>query len=104
MTKLWNVARFAERFLARRPTQRQPPEGLLPADRWLLSRAQRLIARVTALFEAYDYAAAKSEVEAFFWRDLADNYLELAKTRLYDGVGTGARSGALHAAARFCWR
>ncbi len=70
---------------------------LLPTDRWLLSRTQRLIARVTALFEAYDYAAAKSEIEAFFWRDLADNYLELAKARLYDGVWSGARGGALDA-------
>jgi valyl-tRNA synthetase len=59
----------------------------LPTDRWLLSRTQRLIGRVTAHFEAYDYAAAKSEIEAFFWRDLADNYLELAKARLYEASG-----------------
>jgi NAD(P)H-hydrate repair Nnr-like enzyme with NAD(P)H-hydrate dehydratase domain len=39
---------------------------------------------VTDLFESYDYAAAKSAVEAFFWRDLADNYLEMCKQRLYD--------------------
>jgi valyl-tRNA synthetase len=38
---------------------------------------------VTALFEDYDYAAAKAETEAFFWH-FADNYLELAKQRLYD--------------------
>jgi len=94
VTKLWNVAKFAERFLTGDvPTT--APDDLAPTDRWLLSRAQRLIARVTALFEAYDYAAAKSEIEAFFWRDLADNYLELAKGRLYEA------SGAAHAAARW---
>ncbi len=32
----------------------------------------------------YEYAAAKTEVEAFFWKDLADNYLEMAKQRLYN--------------------
>jgi valyl-tRNA synthetase len=86
VTKLWNVAKFAERFVRGDLPATRPAE-LLPVDRWLLSRAQRLIARVTALFEAYDYAAAKSEIEAFFWRDLADNYLELAKARLYEGSG-----------------
>jgi valyl-tRNA synthetase len=94
VTKLWNVAKFAERFLqGDLPTT--ATAGLLPTDRWLLSRAQRLIARVTTLFEAYDYAAAKSEIEAFFWRDLADNYLELAKARLYEA------SGPTHEAARY---
>jgi valyl-tRNA synthetase len=93
-TKLWNVAKFSERFLdGELPTMAS--EDLLPTDRWLLSRAQRVIARATALFEAYDYAAAKSEIETFFWRDLADNYLELAKARLY-----GA-SGPAHEAARY---
>ncbi|HEY7022266.1 MAG TPA: valine--tRNA ligase [Ktedonobacterales bacterium] len=94
VTKLWNVAKFAERFLQGDPPT-TAPDNPPPTDRWLLSRAQRLIARVTALFEAYDYAAAKSEIEAFFWRDLADNYLELAKARLYEA------SGPAHEAARY---
>jgi len=55
-----------------------------PTDRWMLSRTQWLIRRVTELFRNYDYAAAKSETESFFWRDLADNYLEMSKERLYD--------------------
>lgn len=83
VTKLWNVARFSRRFLAdyRPPAS---PLPLSPADRWMLSRAQRVIQRATQLLELYDYAAAKSEIENFFWRDLADNYLEMAKQRLYD--------------------
>ncbi|MBF6591828.1 MAG: class I tRNA ligase family protein, partial [Ktedonobacterales bacterium] len=111
-TKLWNVARFAERFLDAPPdlppTAQEatlvggngPQTDALPADRWLLSRLQRLIARVTALFEAYDYAAAKSETESFFWTHLTDNYLELAKERLYGQPGparNGARATLAHA-------
>jgi len=83
VTKLWNVAKFSQRFLE----NYQPPAelpGFTPTDRWMLSRAQRLIQRVTELFRSYDYAAAKSETESFFWRDLADNYLEMSKERLYD--------------------
>jgi valyl-tRNA synthetase len=46
--------------------------------------------------EAYDYAAAKSEIEIFFWNALADNYLEMAKQRLYEGTDQ-ERAGALFA-------
>jgi valyl-tRNA synthetase len=58
------------------------PEFTL-ADRWILSRSQRLVRRVTRLLEDYDHAAAKSEIENFFWNEFADNYLEMCKQRLY---------------------
>lgn len=93
INKLWNVARFCSRFLANDSLAEQPT--LTPADRWILHRTQERIQRTTLLFERYDYASAKAELEAFFWHDLADNYLEMAKQRLYDG-GT-ASDGAIFA-------
>ena len=84
-TKLWNVARLAERALANY-TPAQDTPALAPADRWLLARLRRLVERVTTLFTEYDYATARAETEAFFWTTLADNYLELAKMRLYDAA------------------
>lgn len=98
VNKLWNVARFSQRFLADYHPATAIP-ALTPADRWILARTQQLVARVTALFRDYDYATAKSEIETFFWRDLADNYLEMAKKRLYDGdeAGDGARYALYHA-------
>jgi valyl-tRNA synthetase len=87
VTKLWNVARFSERFFQ---GYLPPPEQSLgslpftPADRWILARLQSLIRRVTTLMQNYEYAPAKSEVETFFWTELADNYLEMSKQRLYD--------------------
>lgn len=93
VTKLWNVARFSGRFLeGYAPGEALP--ALSPADGWLLARTQRLIRRVTHLMEAYDYAAAKSEIEIFFWNALADNYLEMAKQRLYEGTDE-ERAGGL---------
>ena len=89
VTKLWNVARFAERFLEGAPLPETLP-ALSPADRWILASAQRLVRRATAAFLAYDYTTAKHETDAFFWRDFTDNYLELAKLRLYAG-DAGAR-------------
>ena len=83
VTKLWNVARFAERFISPPPSA-VAPGALSPADRWILARLQQVIRRATAAMQSYEYAAAKNEVEAFFWKDLADNYLEMAKQRLYN--------------------
>ena len=88
-TKLWNVARFSQRFLDEYGVSTKRPP-LAVSDRWILSRLQRLIQRTTELFRNYDYAAAKSEIEVFFWRDLADNYLEMCKLRLYEEISSGA--------------
>ncbi len=93
ITKLWNVARFSSRFFDTDSIQVAPPR-LSAADRWLLSRLQKLIRRVTERFIKYDYATAKNETEVFFWNDLADNYLEMAKRRLYDESDSG-RDGAV---------
>jgi valyl-tRNA synthetase len=90
VTKLWNVARFSQRFVEgyQRP-------AVLPAlalsDRWILSLMQRLIQRVTDSFRSYQFAAAKNEVEVFFWKVLADNYLEMSKLPLYEENSEAAR-------------
>jgi valyl-tRNA synthetase len=99
VTKLWNVARFSMRFLSdAQPTGIEPGISLSPADRWILARSAQLIERSTALWEQFDYASARSEVEIFFWRDLADNYLEMVKKRLYDDTDAdGARYALYHA-------
>ena len=98
VTKLWNVARFSERFIQ----GYRPPElpiALSPADRWILSRLQKLVRRVTSSMEAYEYATAKSEIESYFWQELADNYLEMCKQRLYEEahpLREGARFALYH--------
>lgn len=92
VNKLWNVARFSQRFLL----EYRPPDdipALSTADRWILARTQALVERVTASMRSSEYASAKSEVESFFWTELADNYLEMAKLRLYDEAHP-ARAGA----------
>ncbi|MCB8981147.1 MAG: valine--tRNA ligase [Ardenticatenaceae bacterium] len=110
VNKLWNVARFCQRFLenwrleigdltAQPISNLQSPISSTLADRWLLAHTQQLIERTTKLYAQYDYATAKSEIEQFFWQILADNYLEMAKLRLYEGgeSSEGARYALYHA-------
>jgi valyl-tRNA synthetase len=70
--------------------------ALSPADRWILSRLQEVISQATEQFHLYEYATVKSLLEVFFWNDLADNYLEMAKQRLYEKEVAG------YEGARFC--
>lgn len=91
VTKLWNVTRFSERFLV----DYSPPEEfreLMPIDRWVMSRLQSVINTSTNAFDRYDYVTAKNETENLFWHDLADNYLEMVKYRLYGENGEGKES------------
>ncbi|MEM3122418.1 MAG: class I tRNA ligase family protein, partial [Candidatus Pacearchaeota archaeon] len=39
----------------------------------------------TNAFNNYNYSKAKSEADGFFWRTMADNYLEIVKNRVYNG-------------------
>jgi len=61
----------------------------------LLSRLAHVIAFATNELENGEYASVRAEVERFFWSDLCDNYLELAKARLY------RESGPEHEAAQW---
>jgi valyl-tRNA synthetase len=99
VNKIWNVARFSSRFIeGYTPDKSGGHPELSPADRWVLSQTQELIQRATSYFKNYDYAAAKAETETFFWT-FADNYLEMAKQRLYDRdspLREGARYSLYH--------
>ncbi len=56
-----------------------------PEDRWILSRLQRAVAGITSDLESYDFAHAALGGYRFFWSELCDWYLEIAKPRLYEG-------------------
>jgi valyl-tRNA synthetase len=84
--KLWNASRLillnvdAGRAGAAAPAAQRPVE-----DRWILSRLEATIGSVTDKLESYDFAHAATEAYAFFWSELCDWYLEIAKPRLYEG-------------------
>jgi valyl-tRNA synthetase len=80
--KLWNASRLILLNVA--AVEATPrPRGV--EDRWLLSRLEATIASVTARLEEFDFAHAATEAYAFFWAELCDWYLEIAKPRLYEG-------------------
>ncbi|MBM3282459.1 MAG: valine--tRNA ligase, partial [Candidatus Diapherotrites archaeon] len=90
VTKLLNVAHFVFSNIS-------VPESrphLLETDAWILNRLQSVIENCTQSFDEFNYSKAKSEADYFFWHDVADNYLELVKKRVYEGTSEEKASAA----------
>jgi valyl-tRNA synthetase len=80
--KLWNASRL---ILLNTAEVEAKPAPVQSEDRWILSRLERTIALVTQKLDSFDFAHAAQEAYAFFWSELCDWYLEIAKPRLYEG-------------------
>ena len=51
------------------------------ADQWITAKLQQLVADVDMHFEKYEFSIAGEKIYTFLWHDLADWYLEIAKTQ-----------------------
>ena len=84
--KIWNAARFVVSSLDETaPTGAETwnlAERTL-ADRWIISRHNRLIQNVTRLMETYQFGEAGRQIYDFLWSEYCDWFIEIAKTRLY---------------------
>ncbi|MGH2923663.1 MAG: valine--tRNA ligase, partial [Solirubrobacterales bacterium] len=81
--KMWNASRLI--LLNARDEVEPGPRGGRVEDRWIASRLQRAIASVSDSVAAYDFSHAALDLYEFFWSELCDWYLEIVKSRLYDG-------------------
>ncbi len=94
-TKVWNITRFALQHLDEDTPKIQDP-AYRDADKWILSKLARTADDVAEDMDAYRFDSALRTVRDFVWHDLADDYLELIKGRLYEGR-PGERNAARHA-------
>ena len=93
--KLWNASRLVRALIEdaglRGDALALPPAGdprLLREDRWVLSRLARTVEVVDELLRKFELAEALRHSRDFFWDELADWYLELAKVRVRAGDHT----------------
>lgn len=91
VTKLWNAARFSIAHLQDFDPS-APPPALPPVDRWMRARVDEATARAADALDQYEIGAARHELDALFWSDFCDNYLELVKERLYEPAKRGAEA------------
>lgn len=82
ITKFWNAAKFSIMHLE--DYKLQKPKYLEAFDRWILSKLHNLIRSCTESFDQYEFSKTKADAEKFFWQIVCDNYIEIAKDRLYN--------------------
>ena len=96
MQKLWSILRFSMLHIS----DYQPEGGavnLRVVDKWLLSKLNKLVLSVTDAMETYKFDEAMKDIRTFAWNVLADDYIELAKSRLYGGSGDEGKESARYA-------
>ena len=77
LQKLWSIVRFSMPHISDKPAE------FKPIDRWLLSKLNRLVKETTVKMDAYQFDETFKLIRGFAWDILADNYIELVKSRLY---------------------
>ncbi|OGC39251.1 valine--tRNA ligase, partial [candidate division WOR-1 bacterium RIFOXYD2_FULL_36_8] len=84
--KIWNVSRFVLMGTDDRPQttdNRLQPQSLELADKWILSKFNRVISQTTVYLDSYQIGEASKLLYDFIWSEFCDWYVELAKVRLY---------------------
>ncbi|MFB6266990.1 MAG: valine--tRNA ligase [Halodesulfurarchaeum sp.] len=84
LTKLWNIFRFASGHLDEDTPDIEAP-AYRDADTWILSRLSTVAEEVESAMDEYRFDLALRTLRSFVWEDVADDYVELVKGRLYGG-------------------
>ncbi len=97
MNKIWNAARFSLPYLRELNETTVPKQSDLPnlADRWILSRLNRVITEVREAIETYRFNDAAQALYHFTWHEFCDWYIEDAKIPLTEGNEDNAVKTAL---------
>jgi valyl-tRNA synthetase len=81
LQKMWSIVRFSLPHIS------DTSAPFTPIDLWLMSKLNRLVKETTEKMDAYQFDETFKAIRGFAWDVLADNYIELAKSRLYGGEG-----------------
>ncbi len=83
INKIWNASRFV--LMNAEGVEIKPIDEVkkTPADKWILSRLNRVSREVCKNLDRYEIGIAASKMYDFVWSEFCDWYIELAKRVLY---------------------
>ena len=82
--KVWNASRFILMNMEDKEITEPELFKLLPADRWILSKCNKLIREVTENMDKFELGIALQKVYDFIWDEFCDWYIEFVKQRMYN--------------------
>ena len=82
INKLWNASRFVLMNLEGFVEKTIDENELTIYDRWILTKKNLLIKRVTKSMEQYNFHNVGTELYKFIWEDFCDWYIELTKSKM----------------------
>ena len=89
LTKVFNVARFASQFDVPEDLDKAPLD-LAAEDRWILSEFDDVMGRVQEAWSRIDIYTAAQSLKGFGTGVFPSHWLEMSKSRLYDGDAAAA--------------
>ena len=89
ITKLWNASRLVgvlprDIIHQEKVNEKGTTVNVTTSDMWIISKLHKTVKLCTSSLDAFEYCAALSHAEEFFWKGFCDNYLELVKHRAYN--------------------
>ncbi|MDY6231310.1 valine--tRNA ligase [Peptostreptococcus porci] len=98
--KLWNASRFVfmnleDETLLENFDRNAVSKDLTLADKWIISRANRIVGEVTDNMDKFELGIALQKAYEFTWSEYCDWYIEIVKPRLY-GEDRDAKRAALY--------
>ena len=85
INKIWNASRFA--LMNIEDIKDIKLEYLKPEDKWILTKYENVVKKVTKHMDKYEFNLAGSEIYDFTWNCFCDYYIEMAKYSL-DSMAT----------------
>ncbi|MBC7331442.1 MAG: valine--tRNA ligase, partial [Synergistetes bacterium] len=91
--KIWNALRFILMNIKGFDPSAFSEESLVLdlADRWILSRTQKVIKEVTDFLNGYYVGESAKTLYEFIWGEFCDWYVEISKATLYDSTEDSIR-------------
>lgn len=84
INKIWNASRFVIMNVEGFTAEDIDFSGeKTVADRWILTRLNETVEKVTSLFNQFEFGEAGRQLYNFMWDDFCDWYIEMSKEILY---------------------
>ena len=93
--KVWNASRFIMMNMPEDGIKEVSKDSLTQADKWILSKANKLVKDVTDNIEKFELGVAADKLYNFIWEEFCDWYIEMVKPRLYS-EDNDTKSAALY--------